>query len=433
MKVTQIKIHKLFGLYNYCLDFRCKEDDFFVLTSPNGYGKTTLLRIINSLNIKRLYYLYLLKFESISICFEDGSQLSISEPNIDIKEDIKEDDIQNYRNSLSFVWKLGEKEICHFNYNEETIKKIQNGLNRKKYPYRSLGNHSEEYIDEYFLDGEGGESLNSEIAHLQNQEQFLLQLATVQTDFIGANRIYIVYNNDWDPYFIKEKPIEKVVNDLKESLSRYVWEFQKKSQQLDSYLIDLLLKESEEEISEENYNNRKEQLTHKINELVFFGLLNKQTLPPYKLANSKILGIYLYILEEKINFFKDLLPLLQLFNKNIINKQFANKRIILSPQHGLRIESSNGDILEASKLSTGEQNQIVLLYNLIFKTPKGSILLIDEPESSLHVAWQNDFINDMQEIAKIKNLQILIASHSPIIVSNTQRNKVIDLYYLQNV
>lgn len=137
-------------------------------------------------------------------------------------------------------------------------------------------------------------------------------------------------------------------------------------------------------------------------------------------------------MEEKLEYYKDLLPKVRLFSKNVQQKRFADKTIRVSPQHGLRIESDNGDILRADMLSTGEQNQLVLLYDLIFKTPKGSILLIDEPESSLHVAWQNDFVDDMQNIARQKGLQIVIATHSPIIVSNTPDNQVFDLFYLQN-
>ena len=62
MKISNLKVNGLFGLYDYEIDFRRKDDDFTVLTSPNGYGKTTILRLINSLDVKRLYYLYLIKF-----------------------------------------------------------------------------------------------------------------------------------------------------------------------------------------------------------------------------------------------------------------------------------------------------------------------------------------------------------------------------------
>ena len=184
-------------------------------------------------------------------------------------------------------------------------------------------------------------------------------------------------------------------------------------------------------ISEEEYVNRSSALTVLMDELTSFGLTNKQTLPPFQKDNSKILDVYLNTMEEKLQYYKDLLPLIRLFDKNVRQKQFANKTIKLSPQHGLRIESENGDILSADTLSTGEQNQLVLLYDLIFKTPKGSILLIDEPESSLHVAWQNDFVSDMRTISENKSLQIVVATHSSIIVNNTPCEEVYDLYYLQ--
>jgi trehalose 6-phosphate synthase/phosphatase len=41
------------------------------------------------------------------------------------------------------------------------------------------------------------------------------------------------------------------------------------------------------------------------------------------------------------------------------------------------------------------------------------ILLMDEPEISLHVGWQIDFINHIRELNN--NMQIIIASHSPAI------------------
>jgi predicted ATP-dependent endonuclease of OLD family len=59
-----------------------------------------------------------------------------------------------------------------------------------------------------------------------------------------------------------------------------------------------------------------------------------------------------------------------------------------------------------------------LFYQLLFNTQDGSLLLIDEPEISLHISWQNQFINDLKEVIKINSMDILIATHSPDIISN---------------
>ena len=229
-----------------------------------------------------------------------------------------------------------------------------------------------------------------------------------------------------------EKPILQVVYELRRLLGQKVNDFQGNFQRLDTQLIEMLLDGAGNTIDEDEYFVRAKGLKSLIDELSSFGLTNKQDLPAYRADNSKMLDVYLRQMEEKLDYYHDFLPLVRLFDRNVRQKHFANKTISLSPQHGLRIVSDNGDILSADMLSTGEQNQLVLLYDLIFKTPKGSILLIDEPESSLHVAWQNDFVEDMHVIAKSKNLQIIVATHSAIIVSNTPDEKVFDLFYLQN-
>jgi len=46
------------------------------------------------------------------------------------------------------------------------------------------------------------------------------------------------------------------------------------------------------------------------------------------------------------------------------------------------------------------------------------ILLIDEPEISLHVIWQEEFMADLEEIAKVRKQQMIIATHSPQIIGN---------------
>ena len=69
-------------------------------------------------------------------------------------------------------------------------------------------------------------------------------------------------------------------------------------------------------------------------------------------------------------------------------------------------------------LSSGEQQELVLLYDLIFKGEKETVILIDEPEISLNVSWQRDFLDDMKKIVGINEFSILIATHSPQIIND---------------
>ena len=45
------------------------------------------------------------------------------------------------------------------------------------------------------------------------------------------------------------------------------------------------------------------------------------------------------------------------------------------------------------------------------------MLLLDEPEISLHVAWQRMFAEDMYTIAQKRGIKILAATHAPMIIN----------------
>ncbi|QXX84632.1 AAA family ATPase [Providencia sp. R33] len=86
--------------------------------------------------------------------------------------------------------------------------------------------------------------------------------------------------------------------------------------------------------------------------------------------------------------------------------------------------------IELNSLSSGEQNQIIMLYNLIFLTSKNSVLLVDEPEISLHIAWQKEVLNNLERIMKVNGIpQAVIATHSPTVI-NGNWDRSLDLYEL---
>ena len=83
------------------------------------------------------------------------------------------------------------------------------------------------------------------------------------------------------------------------------------------------------------------------------------------------------------------------------------------------IESSEAEkrIIPLDKLSSGEKHDFILFYEFIFKATENSIVLIDEPEISLHVAWQMEFVNELSKICDMNGIQAVIATHSPDIVN----------------
>ena len=104
---------------------------------------------------------------------------------------------------------------------------------------------------------------------------------------------------------------------------------------------------------------------------------------------------------------------------SILNsKHFTNKTITINAESGFAINTKDGKKLEITDLSSGEQQEVVLQYELLFKTNPNTLILIDEPEISLHVMWQKAFIEDLQRIAKMKQISFLVSTHAPQIINN---------------
>lgn len=92
----------------------------------------------------------------------------------------------------------------------------------------------------------------------------------------------------------------------------------------------------------------------------------------------------------------------------------------------MRVRDSGGDVIPLEKLSSGEQETLVLYYQLIFETAPGTMLLIDEPEISLHIAWQRHFIDELKEIVRLNGLRAVVATHSTSIIGR-HRDIQVDL------
>ena len=107
---------------------------------------------------------------------------------------------------------------------------------------------------------------------------------------------------------------------------------------------------------------------------------------------------------------------IDLFKRMIDRRRFSHKEIVISKEAGFKFVTQDGETLPLSTLSSGEQHELVLLYQLLFKTDPNSLILVDEPEISLHIAWQQEFIQDLQEIIQLVPFDILIATHSPDII-----------------
>ena len=95
------------------------------------------------------------------------------------------------------------------------------------------------------------------------------------------------------------------------------------------------------------------------------------------------------------------------------------KKLVISPEYGfILIEEDTGNEIDLETLSSGEKQLIILFYNLIFNAESDCYLLIDEPEISLHIIWQKKFMDDLIKVRNYKKYNVIIATHSPQIISH---------------
>ena len=112
--------------------------------------------------------------------------------------------------------------------------------------------------------------------------------------------------------------------------------------------------------------------------------------------------------------------------RQIISSLIAFKRLDFRENGEIVVISTDGKSIPLTMLSSGEQHQLVLFYSLLFRVPRSSLVLIDEPEISLHVTWQRRFLDDLQEVVRLRDIDVLVATHSPQIV-NSRRDLMVGL------
>lgn len=414
MLLKSFSIEGLYGIFNYELDFANK-NSLMVLTGLNGYGKTTILRILSSLSKKDgLYYLYELPFNTIRVTFDNETKLVVSK--VKIKGDSVDDEITDELQNTRFSFYKGKKIVLRYEINNDKYISSEYYHNRNKSKKESLSEtygvirwYPVAYADEDKL------------------EKLIMNLSVFNTTLISSQRLY---NED------KKGVSHRAINDVNDKMSMLLSEaylkYMERAQELDGHQIDELLSDETPQLTEEEYNRKSLILEMLAKELVSYNLLPQIHLRPYNPDKALISSVYINTFEKKIEKYDDIRNRLRLFLALLNNKEFVNKRFAFSRREGLRVLFKTGGVLkDLTKLSSGEQNEIFLLFKFIFEVPEKSVLLIDEPELSLHVAWQLQFINDIKEIAKTRDIQIVIATHSPEIVSESM-DCCIDLTEMSN-
>jgi predicted ATP-binding protein involved in virulence len=417
-----IRIENLFNQFNYKIELN--PNGITILTGPNGYGKTTILRMIHAVSSKNPFFFINLRFDKIELIFDKYEPVTISR--VDAK---------------GVQIKVGKKKPVIFN-KEKMHEELSSIL--KNTPYRQIEN--DKWMDRRTDMVVSTETLLSkilpEISDFESKTMIDKFPETPDVYLIREQRLLRRISNRkrrMPPHYFDDEnmdtfgeTIEEYARELKDTITKILAKSSQIAQELDSSFPRRLFDETHE-ISEEAFNQRFEKVKDQQKALTKYGLtvIKEDNHPTYKFENAKALLVYLNDSEKKLEVFSEIIKKLDTFTGVLNERRFAFKRIHITKESGFEFIIDHKNKLPLTNLSSGEQQEVVLMYELLFKVNPGTIVLIDEPEISLHVAWQKEFLKDLIRIVDLQDINVVIATHSPQVI-NDRWDLTIDLEEIAN-
>ena len=199
----------------------------------------------------------------------------------------------------------------------------------------------------------------------------------------------------------------------------------RQAQKLDQTFPERLVSATTQPLAGSEIQARMAVLDKKTSDFKAIGILDKTATHPFDAdsllemdsTQARVMTLYVQDTEHKLQVLEHLARRISLLLKNV-NEKFRNKRIRLDRTEGFVAEGKSGAPMPLDCLSSGEQHELVLHYDLLFKVKQNTIVLIDEPELSLHVGWQKKFLSDLTAIVELSGIDAVVATHSPFIVGD---------------
>ncbi len=104
--------------------------------------------------------------------------------------------------------------------------------------------------------------------------------------------------------------------------------------------------------------------------------------------------------------------------ENLVNDRLEMKSVDKDKDSKYIFRGSDGNHIPEWLLASGEKQLLHIYFHLLFKVESGTLVIIDEPEISLHVRLQREFLNDLQLIVELQDIDIIVATHSPQVVAD---------------
>lgn len=406
-RMLGIQFEKLFGRFDYNVIFN--SEGLTILTGPNGYGKSTILKSIEAIGKEFVGIMFFMRldFRKITVNFENNRNIIIEK--VDNTLIINDIPIQGevFQNSLEEIM---ERRPFFSRIDENTW------FDRRRGTRITLNDYISDLYVKEVRSVESDADMKIFSTELINLLKEMKQLVG-EIYFIKEQRLIRENKNRRD-----EQEVVNVIEELpirfRELMQNVQQDYSIVANKLDSTYPNRLF-ETEEGIAESDYKIKMQEMASKFESLSKYDLSTMQEPVNFifKEEHAKALKVYFDDFEVKYQVYEDFINKLDLYT-DIINHRLSFKTLKISKEFGISIIDENSKHLKLTQLSSGEKQEIVLFYDLIFGTKKDILLLIDEPEISLHITWQKKFMDDLLRIIDYKGFNVIVATHSPQIINN---------------
>lgn len=431
-RLAEFTIVGLFGLYDHRIAFNLDER-ITIIIGPNGRGKTVCLKFIEAFFGKRFSFFAEIPFRSAEFIFTSGSRISVER---------SDEEGNPALDAKSVSLKLSGPGIDTLSWTPRVL-----DPRARRELRRFVPDHWEQISPTTWMDNTDGEELNMEELgerfHLPQRlvtllrqdvpEDFSELLGNIDCHLIETQRLLVLSSPsdgsiEFDYGARRRRPpselaiqqkAQKLRTILKDTFERYA----SLSNNLDrSFPLRVFEAQGSASLSQDQLRKELKSLDGRRDALMKAGILDADdksvTIKSGNIDPGVVMALEIYVRDasKKLDVFNNLRSRLDLF-KELIEKRFIDKTIHIDRESGFRIVSQTTAPVPLEKLSSGEQHQLILIFDLLFEVTENSLILIDEPELSLHVTWQKTIIASLQKIIALNAFDVLLATHSPAVVA----------------
>jgi ABC-type lipoprotein export system ATPase subunit len=429
-KYQRLTVRDLFGSVTHEIEFS-KDSHVTILTGPNGCGKTHVLKLYRALLGLDFRVLMSSPYSSVTVNLVNGCELSAQreeEGDLIILR-LRGISVRGDTNSANF----SSADIVTEGTEEDLPAHIHQTQDGRWFDAR-LGRYMSPRIIEqrYRVRVSGETSRTKTISEhswladlLPSETPILIDTKRLDTSFYSqssrsADAPFVVGVREVATRSGAAGRIGEYIEQVRYQITEARRESLQRSQEADEKFAATLLKRSRSTVREKNLKARYQRLAETHAELNESGLTGQavavQFPPTTNPTERRILNVFIDDWERKL---APLIPVNEKLKilRRIVNEKFMRKTLAFDARGYMQFISADGVAVSVDQLSSGEQHLLALFTMLLFSAHPGSIVLVDEPEISLHAAWKHAFVEDLEQVAELSELAVVIATHSSAIIN----------------